>query len=252
MIGLALLADELRPYLPGWWVTLAWVCAALGVAGAAGRRRPRCSRPGGCPSLAEGPAGDIFDDVGAWLPRSLAAGRGAWPWSWPAAIFVLLTVAGCWARTAYDGVARGVGDGLLCLLGFATLGRYLGLWAPGSPTDGSGRPPRPGEDSLPWAPVSARTASQARVRRRGLLWPLAWPPAVVELHLEHGRQRPQHRRGISHDHRRDARARGLEHERHRTTSTHRPGRCGGGRRLSDLEPAICRSSPARARPARPT
>jgi hypothetical protein len=72
----------------------------------------------------------MFDDIGAFLPRSLE-GR---PWRFAllvaGAIFVVMTVTGMMASDGYDGAARGVGDALLCLLGFATLGRYLGLWDP--------------------------------------------------------------------------------------------------------------------------
>ena len=41
-----------------------------------------------------------------------------------------MSAAGWMASDGYDGMIRGLADGLLCLLGFATLGRYLGLWAP--------------------------------------------------------------------------------------------------------------------------
>jgi hypothetical protein len=129
MIGLFLLAEELRPYLPGWWVTLAWVCAAVGTV-ALLASAPALLAARRLPSLAEGPAGDLFDDVGAWLPRSLD-GR---PWRFAlvvaGGIFVVLTVAGVLASDGPDGAVRGLADGLLCLLGFATLGRYLGLWSP--------------------------------------------------------------------------------------------------------------------------
>ncbi|MEO6858741.1 MAG: hypothetical protein ABI323_09155 [Solirubrobacteraceae bacterium] len=129
MIGLALLAEELRPYLPGWWVTLAWVCAGVGAV-ALLASTPVLLAAQRLPSLAEGSAGDLFDDVGAWLPRSLD-GR---PWRFAlvvaGAIFVLMTVAGVLASDGPDGAVRGIADGLLCLLGFATLGRYLGLWSP--------------------------------------------------------------------------------------------------------------------------
>lgn len=129
MIGLALLAEQLRPYLPGWWVTLTWICAAAGAL-ALLASTPALLAARRLPSLAEGPAGDLFDDVGAWLPRSLD-GR---PWRFAlvvaGGIFVLLTVVGVLGSDGPDGAARGLGDGLLCLLGFATLGRYLGLWSP--------------------------------------------------------------------------------------------------------------------------
>jgi hypothetical protein len=129
MAALALLAGELRPYLPAWWVTLSWACAGVGAVALAATL-PALLAARRLPSLAQGPAGDMFDDIGAFLPRSLE-GR---PWRFAllvaGAIFVVMTVTGMMASDGYDGAARGVGDALLCLLGFATLGRYLGLWAP--------------------------------------------------------------------------------------------------------------------------
>jgi hypothetical protein len=129
MIGLALLAEELRSSLPGWWVTLTWVSAAVGGLGLLAST-PALLAAGRLPSQADGSAGDLSDDVGAWLPRSLE-GR---PWRFAlvvaGGIFVLMTVAGIAASDGPDGALRGIADGLLCLLGFATLGRYLGLWSP--------------------------------------------------------------------------------------------------------------------------
>jgi MFS family permease len=129
MIGLSLVANELAPYLPSWWVTLVWVCAALGVV-ALLASVPALIAARRLPSLSEGPAGDLFDDIGAWVPRGLE-GR---PWRLAlvvaSAIFILMSAAGWMASDGYDGMIRGLADGLLCLLGFATLGRYLGLWAP--------------------------------------------------------------------------------------------------------------------------
>jgi hypothetical protein len=129
MVSLALIANELAPYLPGWWVTLVWVCAGQGVV-ALLSSVPALVAARRLPSLAEGSAGDLCDDIGAWLPRSLD-GR---PWRLAllvaGGIFVLMSATGWMASDGYDGMIRGVGDGLLCLLGFATLGRYLGLWTP--------------------------------------------------------------------------------------------------------------------------
>ena len=129
MIGLSLVANELAPYLPSWWVTLVWVCAAVGVV-ALLASVPALIVARRLPSLSEGPAGDLFDDIGAWVPRGIE-GR---PWRLAlvvaSAIFILMSAAGWMASDGYDGMIRGLADGLLCLLGFATLGRYLGLWAP--------------------------------------------------------------------------------------------------------------------------
>ena len=42
-----------------------------------------------------------------------------------------ITLVAVPAQDAYDGALRGILDALLCMAGFATLGRYLGLWSPG-------------------------------------------------------------------------------------------------------------------------
>ncbi len=129
MAALGLAAVELRHAQPGWWVTLAEVAAAVGIAGLAAavpslmaslRVRP----------VATGSAGDLFDDIGQLLPHTLH-GR---PWRLAllvsAGVAVVIALAGVATADPFDGIARGLADGLLCLLGFATLGRYLGLWRP--------------------------------------------------------------------------------------------------------------------------
>jgi VIT1/CCC1 family predicted Fe2+/Mn2+ transporter len=73
--------------------------------------------------------GDIFDDLGLFVPAPL---RGR-PWAFAVvvavAVALLITAAGVVADDPYDGALRGVADGLACLVGFALLGRYLGLRA---------------------------------------------------------------------------------------------------------------------------
>jgi hypothetical protein len=139
MVALGILALELRPYLPGWWVTLADACAGFGLAGllvatpaavSAARLRP----------TAPGPAGDMFDDFGALVPAPL---RGR-PWRLALLVAGLIVVVlggfGFLASDGPDGVVRGIADALACLFGFATLGRYLGLWSPDR-APGPGSPP---------------------------------------------------------------------------------------------------------------
>lgn len=129
MVSLVALALELHSYPAGWWVPLTLVCAGVGGL-ALLATVPALLAARRLPSRAEGPAGDMFDDIGAWLPQGLE-GR---PWRLAlivaAGIFVLMSAAGWMASDGYDGMLRGLADGLLCLLGFATLGRYLGLWSP--------------------------------------------------------------------------------------------------------------------------
>jgi hypothetical protein len=95
--------------------------AALPSLWAAARLRP----------VAPGTAGDLFDDLGPIVPAQL---RGR-PWRLAivvaAGVAVAIALAGAAGDDLYDGIARGVADGLVCLAGFGTLGRYLGLWSPG-------------------------------------------------------------------------------------------------------------------------
>jgi hypothetical protein len=48
----------------------------------------------------------------------------------PAAEATVITLVAVPAQDVYDGAARGLIDALFCMAGFATLGRYLGLWSP--------------------------------------------------------------------------------------------------------------------------
>ncbi|MGI9185432.1 MAG: hypothetical protein ACR2GZ_10825 [Solirubrobacteraceae bacterium] len=129
MVSLGVLALEFHRQVSSAWYTYALIAASVGVAAllgtlpslvAAGRLRP----------VSDGDPGDIFVDLGAWAPGRL---RGH-PW-WlavlsAAGVALAITVAGGGADDLYDGAARGLADALVCLLGFATLGRYLGLWRP--------------------------------------------------------------------------------------------------------------------------
>ncbi len=129
MVSLGVIALEFHRQLPSAWYAYALIAAGVGVAAllaalpsllAARRLRP----------VADGDPGDIFVDLGAWVPRRL---RGH-PWRLAvliaAGVALAITVVGGGADDLYDGAARGLADALVCLLGFATLGRYLGLWRP--------------------------------------------------------------------------------------------------------------------------
>lgn len=130
MLGLATCVIGARPELGARWSDLGVVLAGVGTAAllaavptlrAATRVRP----------LADGPAGDLSDDLGPFMPESL---RGR-PWRcavWiAAAVALLITVAAVPAADVFDGAARGILDAVLCLTAFALLGPYLGLWSPG-------------------------------------------------------------------------------------------------------------------------
>jgi hypothetical protein len=130
MVGLGTVAIAYHRFQPSAWATFAIVAASVGTAALlvslpalweAARLRP----------VAEGGAGDIFDDLGGVVPHPLA-GR---PWLLAvvvsAAVAVVITLVAVPAQDAIDGAMRGLADAVLCMLGFATLGRYLGLWRPG-------------------------------------------------------------------------------------------------------------------------
>lgn len=133
MVSLGTIAIADRRFLSGAWVTFAVVVAAVGTAGLlaslpsiweAARLRP----------VAPGDAGDVFDDLGDFVMLVPPSLRGR-PWRLAAvvsvAVAVAITLVAVPAQDAYDGALRGILDALLCMAGFATLGRYLGLWSPG-------------------------------------------------------------------------------------------------------------------------
>ncbi len=142
MVCLGTIAIAYHRFQPTAWDTFSIVVAAVGIAGLlaslpsiweAARLRP----------VADGEAGDIFDDVGDFAVLVPAPLRDR-PWRFAVAVSVavavVITLVAVPAQDAYDGAARGVIDALLCMAGFATLGRYLGLWSPGRASDGRERP----------------------------------------------------------------------------------------------------------------
>lgn len=127
MACLAAIALSLHRWVPSAWETRALVASGVGLVGlfavlpslwATARVRP----------VAGGGAGDLFDDLGPMVPAAL---RGR-PWRLAVivagGIAVAIALAGIPGDDLYDGIARGVVDAAACLIGFATLGRYLGLW----------------------------------------------------------------------------------------------------------------------------
>jgi hypothetical protein len=132
MASLGTIGVAYQSYLPDAWTTHAIVVAAVGIGGlllalapiwAAARVRP----------VAEGSAGDVFDDLGLFGALVPAPLRGH-PWRLAAVVSVavaaVITLVAVPAQDAFDGAARGLADALLCMAAFATLGRYLGLWGP--------------------------------------------------------------------------------------------------------------------------
>lgn len=126
--ALAVLTLEVAAGAPHWLKVVALaaagagalaLAAALPAAVAATRVRP----------VAAGAGGDLFEDLGAFVPRQL---RGR-PWRFALAIAtavaIAIALAGLMASDPFDGIFRGLADAAACLAGFAVLGRYLGLRA---------------------------------------------------------------------------------------------------------------------------
>jgi hypothetical protein len=133
MVSLGTIAIADHRFLSGAWATFTIVVAAVGTAGLlaslpsiweAARLRP----------VATGEAGNIFDDLGDFVMLVPAPLRGR-PWRFAAVVSVVvavaITLAAVPAQDAFDGALRGILDAVLCMAGFATLGRFLGLWSPG-------------------------------------------------------------------------------------------------------------------------
>ena len=106
------------------WTVFAWVLAGLGVV-AFGATLPTVIGSFRMRPNVDGTAGDLISDLGTWVPSRFTPTTIALALT--AAIIVLMGVAGVFTDDPYDGIARGIADGLACMAGFAVLGRYLGL-----------------------------------------------------------------------------------------------------------------------------
>lgn len=126
MLALPAVALALPHALGPGWSVMAFAGSAVGIAAivaaapgvvAAARLRPQRS----------GPAGDLVDDLSPVVPAWLTGS----PWRVAAItstlVAVLISGAGVIQLDPYDGLIRGILDGLACLGGFVVLGRYLGL-----------------------------------------------------------------------------------------------------------------------------
>ncbi len=133
MVSLATIAIADHRFQSGTWVTFTIVVAAVGTAGLlaslpsiweAARLRP----------VATGDAGDLFEDLGDLVMIVPPPLRGR-PWRLAAVVSVgvavAITLVAVPTQDAFDGALRGILDATACMAGFATLGRYLGLWSPG-------------------------------------------------------------------------------------------------------------------------
>jgi hypothetical protein len=129
MVALAVMAIALHHTESTAWRTYALVAAGTGIVALLGAA-PAALAAARLRPTAPGEAGDLFDDLGPFSPPVL---RGR-PWRFAllfaAALFAVVTLAGVVAGDPFDGIARGAVEACACLLGFAALGPYVGLWSP--------------------------------------------------------------------------------------------------------------------------
>ncbi|MDE3133650.1 MAG: hypothetical protein KGL15_06270 [Acidobacteriota bacterium] len=118
------------------WTVLAWIVAGAGVAVLAAAAPTLISSLRLRPTYPGEPA-DLIADLGGWVPRALTPTRFALLLA--LGIAALLSAQGVVVDDPYDGIARGLADGTVCLGGFAILGRYLGLRTAGRSAGSTGR-----------------------------------------------------------------------------------------------------------------
>jgi hypothetical protein len=132
MISLGALAIANHRFQSSAWSTFAIVASAVGTAALAATA-PSIWAAAQLRPVAQGDAGDIFEDLGGLAVLVPAPLRGR-PWRLAVvvslAVAAVITLVAVPAQDAFDGAFRGLLDALLCMAGFATLGRYLGLWSP--------------------------------------------------------------------------------------------------------------------------
>jgi hypothetical protein len=129
MAALAVLALGLGHSESSGWRTFTLVAAAVGAA-ALLAVSPSVLRAARSLPAGRGERGDIFDDLGPLMPARL---RGR-PWVVAlvvaTALFAAVALQGAIASDPFDGLLRGLAEAVACLVGFAALGPYVGLWQP--------------------------------------------------------------------------------------------------------------------------
>jgi hypothetical protein len=126
MVGMGLIVAEYGASLSGSWTVLAPVAAGLGGV-ALLAASPALVSAIRLQPLADGAAGDLFDDLGPLAPAPLRGHPWAFALAVSAAVAIAVALAGAGQSDPFDGAARGLADGAACLAGFGLLGRYLGI-----------------------------------------------------------------------------------------------------------------------------
>ena len=132
--GLAVAAAQAPTHVSPWFVALVYATVGVGAVGllaaTVSLARALRLRP-----VAPGPArGDLAADLGIGVSSTRIAVAIA------VAVALCISVAGIAQDDPIDGLARGVADGVLCLAGFALLGRPLGLRSYRAPVRAMRRP----------------------------------------------------------------------------------------------------------------
>jgi hypothetical protein len=122
----ALYAFEYRAGLGAAWgdAAIAAAGAALIPVAAASAYVARAARLRPC---TPGPAGDVFDDLGALVPPGYRGRPWALAGAVAASVGMVVLLAGIVQADPFDAAVRGVAEALACLAGFWALGKPLGL-----------------------------------------------------------------------------------------------------------------------------
>ncbi len=117
--------------MPAWWLVLVSALAGLALV-ALLVVATRLRRAGSLVASGDGPAGDVFDDLSLLRLRWL---RGS-PWRLGAAAALAVGLAATlfeWhaERSLFEGLQRGLFEGLAAAAGFALLGRAIGVASAG-------------------------------------------------------------------------------------------------------------------------
>ena len=125
LVGVAVYAVEYSRGLPDWWTTLAFVVTATAIVPVA-VAAAALGRTAQLRASAAGPAGDLFDHLGPLLDRVPLPLRGR-PWRFCLLFAAAVALAAFVGGGLDEGPRNAVAEFAAVCLGFAVLGRFLGL-----------------------------------------------------------------------------------------------------------------------------